>query len=420
MYKNHKRDFYFLWAGQSLNVLGDQILMVALPLFALSIPGVLESEAALLRFAFFLPFLLFSLFAGVIVDRLPLKRVMLVCDSIQASTFLLIVVLAWFKLLSLMLLLGLVFVSGCVLVFFQIAYSSYLPELFSNHNEIQNGNARLFFSESTARALGPLLAGPLIAFLGIMLTIFMNCLTFVISVLTLFAIRQKSESPRKLNQSNQPFFRDIKEGLLFILRHDKLEPVITCGGLYVLFLSMVTSCLVIYCDRVLNLSPMMIGIVVGSAAIGLPFGNLLAPKIAKKYGSSQTLVLGALISVSGIFGIPMSGALHSPIFLIITGIVHGVGEGLFGPTSLTLRQLETPKQLLGRINSVQRWLLWGMIAVGSLLASLLIYLWGISSALWIGGTGSMLCLIPLVRRGILQDILRQEKYKFSESEEVRT
>ncbi|WP_116964858.1 MFS transporter [Fastidiosibacter lacustris] len=272
-----------------------------------------------------------------------------------------------------------------------------------------------FFSESSARALGPLLAGPLIAFLGIMLTIFMNCLTFVISVLTLFAIRQKSEAPKRLNQSEQRLISDIKEGILFILRHNKLEPVITCGGLYVLFLSMVTSCLVIYCDRVLNLSPVMIGVVVGSVAIGLPIGNLLAPKMAKKYGSSQTLVLGAFISVSGIFGIPLSGAFHSPIFLIITGIVHGIGEGLFGPTSLTLRQLETPKQLLGRINSVQRCLLWGMIAVGSLLSSLVIYLWDISSALWLGGVGSILCLIPLLRRGILQDILKQEKAKFSEN-----
>ncbi len=415
MQKNYKRDFYFLWAGQSLNVLGDQILIVALPLFALSIPGVLESEAVLLRFAFFLPFLFLSLIAGALIDRLPLKRVMLVCDSIQASIFLLIVVLAWFKMLSLILLLGLVFISGCVLVFFQIAYSSYLPELFSSHNDIQNGNAKLFFSESSARALGPLLAGSLIALLGIMFTIFMNCLTFVISVLTLFAIRQKSEAPKRLNQSEQRLMSDIREGLLFIFRHNKLEPVITCGSVYVLFLSMVMSCLVIYCDRILNLSPVMIGIVVGSAAIGMSIGNLLAPKVVNRYGNSQTLILGAFISVSGIVGIPISGAFHSPAFLIIAGIVHGIGEGFFSPTALTLRQTETPKQLLGRINSVQRCLLWGMIAVGSLLSSLVIHLWDISSALWLGGVGSILCLIPLLRRGILQDILKQEKAKFSEN-----
>ncbi|WP_440994687.1 MFS transporter [Cysteiniphilum litorale] len=415
MQRNYKRDFYFLWAGQSLNILGDQILIVALPLFALSIPGVVESEAVLLRFAFFLPFLFLSLIAGALIDRLPVKQVMLICDSIQAAIFLIIVILAWFKILTLILLLSLVFLSGCVLVFFQIAYSSYLPELFSCHNAIQNGNAKLVFSESSARALGPLLAGALITLLGITLTIFMNCLTFIVSVLSLVAIRHKSEVPKSLNQSKQSLGKDIKEGLKFIFHHDKLEPVITCGSVYVLFLSIIMSCLVIYCDKVLHLSPLMIGVVVGSTAIGMSIGNLLAPKIVNKCGNSRTLIVGAFISVLGIVSIPVSGALYSPLFLTVAGAVHGIGEGLFNPTALTLRQVETPKHLLGRVNSVQRCLLWGMIAIGSLLSAIIIQLWGINIALWFGGIGSIFCLIPLLRRGIMQDILKQKHAKLGEN-----
>ncbi|MEV4068063.1 hypothetical protein AB0J22_48800, partial [Nonomuraea dietziae] len=86
-------------------------------------------------------------------------------------------------------------------------------------------------------------------------------------------------------------------------------------------------------------------------------------------------------------------------------VVHCVGEGAFSPTSITLRQTETPAELLGRVGSVQRFLLWGAIALGSLAAAGMTALAGLSASVWVGALGTVLCLPALLRRGIRAAVL---------------
>ncbi|MDI1482748.1 hypothetical protein [Polyangium sp. y55x31] len=87
--------------------------------------------------------------------------------------------------------------------------------------------------------------------------------------------------------------------------------------------------------------------------------------------------------------------------------VHGAGEGAFGPTSLPLRQTASPPHLLGRINAVQRLLLWGTVLLGSLIASLAIKFVGLRGAVWIGVLGTCLCLPVLLRRGIRDGLVQR-------------
>jgi MFS family permease len=185
-----------------------------------------------------------------------------------------------------------------------------------------------------------------------------------------------------------------------------LEPVVSCGTIYVLFVSMIDSCLVLYCGSVLHLRPVAIGFVVGAAALGFPLGNLASTRLVERLGVPRTLVLGATVSVAGLIAMPVAGSAGSAIGLVAGSVVHGLGEGTFGPTSLTLRQTATPPEMLGRVNSVQRFLLWGAIPIGSAIASVAISLYGLSGALWIGGVGAVLCLPPLLRRDILSAFRR--------------
>jgi MFS family permease len=179
-----------------------------------------------------------------------------------------------------------------------------------------------------------------------------------------------------------------------------LEPVLSCGTVYVLFQSMVMAILVLYCGQVLGLRPAAIGLVVGAAALGYPIGNLASGWLTDRLGAPRTLVLGAVVSVLGIALIPVAGTARLTPGLVAASVVHGVGEGAFGPTWSTLRQTATPSGLLGRVNSVERFLLWGAVPLGSLLASLSIRLTGLAGAMWIGALGTVLCLPPLLRRGV--------------------
>ncbi|MEV4015543.1 MFS transporter [Nonomuraea angiospora] len=402
-----RRDFGLLWAGQSLSLFGDQFMTLALPLLAVTVLGATPAQAALLPFALFLPFLPLGLPAGAIVDRLPRRTVMLVCDGVQVIAFGAIWVTAVTGVLSFPLLFALVLLSGCAVVFFQVAYTSYLPGLFPDPGELHTGNTRLALSESTAKAVGPMAAGPVIGLLGVAGALLANTVSFAASLVTLVAIRHREAPPAVTVRERGWVRRDVAAGLRFALGHPVLEPVITCGTVYVLFLSMVETSLVLYCRNVLGLSPQWIGIVVGAAAAGYPIGNLASAFLIRRLGSPRALMLAATVSVLGIVAMPVLGA-HGSLGaagLVIGSIVHCVGEGAFSPISLTLRQTQTPPELLGRVSAVQRFQLWGAVALGALLASGATALAGLESAVWIGALGTILCLPALLRRGIRTAVL---------------
>ncbi|WP_204358329.1 MFS transporter [Streptosporangium sp. 'caverna'] len=403
-----RRDFGLLWAGQSLSLFGDQFMTLALPLLAVTVLEVSPAQAALLPFALFAPFLPLGLPAGAIVDRLSRRMTMLVCNGAQVLTFGTIWALAATGRLTFPLLFCLVLLSGCAVVFFQVAYTSYLPSLYGDPDNLHRGNARLALSESFSKALGPMSAGPVIAALGLVGALAANAVSFAASVASLALIRHREPALEATQRERGWLRRDIATGLKFALGHPMLQPILLCGTTYVLFLSMVETSLVLYCRNVLGLPAQWIGVVIGAAAAGYPIGNLLSTRLMRRFGTPRTLIAAASVSVLGIVSMPALGSLGGAAGtagLVAGSIVHCVGEGAFNPTSLTLRQTQTPADLLGRVGSVQRFLLWGAIALGSLFTAGVTALAGLSTAVWIGALGTILCLPALLRRGIRTAVL---------------
>ncbi|WP_052681802.1 MFS transporter [Saccharothrix sp. ST-888] len=398
-----RRDFGLLWAGQSVSLFGDQFMTLALPLLAVTALGASPAQAALLKFALFLPFLLLGLQAGAIVDRLPRLATMIGANALQLVAFGAIWLLAALHSLSFVTLLILITLSGCAVVFFQVAYTSYLPNLYRHPKDLHRGNARLALSESTSQALGPMAAGPVIALLGVVLGIAADTVGFAVSVLTLLLIKHR-EPPRERTVRERGWMRkSVGEGLRFVIRHPVLQPIMTCGATYTFFLTMVMTSLVLYCRNELGLSPQWIGVVVGAAAAGYPIGNVISAKLGERIGYEKALAVSAAISVAGIVSMPALGSIGGVAGvcgLIFGSIFHCVGEGSYSPTSLTLRQLIAPPEMLARVGSVQRFLIWGMISLGSLAASIATALVGLTGAMWIGALGTVLCLPALLRKGM--------------------
>jgi len=220
----------------------------------------------------------------------------------------------------------------------------------------------------------------------------------------LLAIRPSARRAEPRKREPGWLVRDVREGMAFVFGDDRLEPVISCGVVYVCFLTMIESSLILYCRNVLALDATRIGLIVGVAGAGFPVGNLLSARLASRFGVARTLAVSAAVAVCGHVLTPVAGALGSVPTLVVAGVIHGVGEGVFGPTALTLRQTATPDALLGRVNAVQRFLVWGAGPLGSLFAMTCILVWGLSAALWIGGLGTVLCLPMLLRRGVLREI----------------
>ena len=168
----------------------------------------------------------------------------------------------------------LIFIGGITFVFFSVAYSSILPQLYSKEKDLHKGNSRLYLSQSTSQFLGPIIAGPLISFFGVIITVFINAFSFLVSVFCLSSIKLENEEKSKIKKEKGWLLKEMKEGLVFVIKHPQIEPVISCGLVYIFGLSIIESVLVLYCHDVLKLSTIMIGIVIGSSAIGLPLGNI--------------------------------------------------------------------------------------------------------------------------------------------------
>jgi MFS family permease len=229
-----------------------------------------------------------------------------------------------------------------------------------------------------------------------------NAASFALAAGSLLLISQR-DFPEQRATVRRSLWREVGAGLQFVWSHPVLQPVMLCGTSYMFFLSALEASLVLYCHDSLGLSASLTGVVVGAAAAGYPIGNIYSRKAVHRLGILRALVGTAALSVTGLIAMPVLGSLGGIVGaagLILGSVVHSAGEGAYGPTSLTLRQTVTPPELLKRISAVQRFMLWGAMAAGGLLASAIISCFSLSLAVWVGALGTAVCLPLLIRRDV--------------------
>jgi MFS family permease len=400
-----RRDFTLLWGGQTVSLVGDRVMALALPLLAVETLASSAGVATLLATSLYAPFLVLSLPAGAIVEGRTRRTTMIVANGIQFLLVSLIWLLAWTGGLTFPVLVLCVLLTGCCVVFFQVAYTAYLPTLLKDPDELHTGNARLALSESLSQGLGPLVGGALIGLVGVVAICALNALSFLVSVLTLSAVRHREPPIARQSRERGWMRRDIAAGLRFVRGHRALKPLMACSTIYSTTLGMIEASLVLYCLKVLHLTPTLIGVVVGASAAGYPIGNLISTRMRRRFGPYRALVFAAVTSVVGILMMPAFGSIGSTLGtcgLVGGSILHSIGEGTFNPMSLTVRQTESPTDMLTRIGSVQRFFVWGGLAVGSLLAAGCTSAFGLTTTMWTGALGTIACL-PALFRGRFRD-----------------
>jgi len=182
--KNNKYfNFYKLWLGQSISLLGTQFTVVALPLFALEVLETSEANAAMLRGIIFIPYLIFGLVAGALIDILHRKKVLLICSICQGVLFLSVFILTVTNIITFPLLVILMFLNGIFTTFYNIAIPSFLPEILPGKDNLKKGNAQLALSESLSIVIGPMLAGIVITLVGLTGLFTVDAITFFVCII---------------------------------------------------------------------------------------------------------------------------------------------------------------------------------------------------------------------------------------------
>ncbi len=386
-------DFLKLWSGETISLFGTQITALALPLTAALVLKVSPAEMGFLATVEFLPFLFLSLFAGVWVDRLTRRPILIIADigrgillgTIQAAFFL--------NVLSIELLYVVGLLTGVMTVFFDLAYMSYLPALIER-GQLVEGNGKLEISRSTAQISGPGLAGALVQLVSGPVAILLDAISYFVSALFIGLIKKPEVKEVRPFTHKKSIWREIGEGLGVVFGNPILRSIAACTGTNNFFSNILMVVFTLYMVNELRLEPAVIGLIFAISSIGSLVGAFGANRAALRFGLGWAIIGSSAISFIDLL-IPLTGP-GSPLtipFLIVALFLATLGSTVYNINQVSLRQAITPDRLQGRMNASMRFVVWGTIPVGSLIGGFLGQTFGLRATLLIGALGVSLSFL---------------------------
>jgi MFS family permease len=383
------RDFLKLWSAETISQVGSQVSLLALPLVAILVLDASAFQVAALTTVEFLPFVLFTLPAGVWVDRLPRRPILIAADFGRAGLLATIPLAYVAEVLTLSQLFGVAFLVGICTVFFDVAYQSYLPSLVER-DQIIEGNSKLVVSRSAAEIAGPGLGGILVQIFTAPYAVLVDALSFLGSGLFVLSISDRIEPHvAAAAAGDKPgLWLELKAGLRFVLGNPYLRAQAGCTSTSNFFFNVGFATILVYYVRVLDLSPGVIGVVFSIGGIGALVGATTTGRMTRRFGvGPMTLVAAGLMGPSMLLLAVAPVATPIP-FLIASGLLMGFFNVVYNINQVSFRQAICPERLQGRMNSVMRFIVWGTIPLGNLTGGALATWIGLRETIAIGAIGA--------------------------------
>ncbi len=385
------RDFLKLWSAETVSQFGTQVSLLAIPTVAILVLQAPPFEVALLGTIEFLPFLLFTLPAGVWVDRLRRRPILIVGDVGRAVSLASIPIAYELGVLSIWQLYVVAFANGILTVFFDVAYQSYLPSLVDRDNLVE-GNSKLEVSRSAAQILGPGVAGGLIGVVTAPLAIVADSLSFLGSAAFVTRIKRSERAPERHGgdgAAQTSMREEIADGLRYVLGHPYLRMIAGATGSSNLFSNIAFSLYLVYVYRNLGLDPATVGVIFGIGSIGTLLGALTANRIAERVGVGPAIVGAIALSFPGALLVPLAPQAFPHPFLVASAALTGFSALVYNINQVSFRQAITPERMQGRMNATMRFIVWGTIPIGQIIGGAIGSLPGdgVLVAMWVGAIG---------------------------------
>ncbi len=387
------RDFLRLWSAQTVSQFGTQITLLALPLAALLVLDASATEVAVLTALEWMPWLLISLPAGALIDRMRRRPVLILADVGRAAVLLSVPAAYFADVLTIWQLYAVGFLTGVLTVFFDVAYQSYLPSLVERR-QLGDGNSKLEISRSGAGLAGPGLAGVLVELVTAPVAILGDAISFLVSAALLGRIRREERFVKPANGTR--LRAEIVEGVRYVLGHPYLRPSMAFVAGSNFFGQILWTMFLVYAVRRLEWSPATIGLVLTLGNLGFLAGAVLAPRIGTRLGVGPTLVGSAVLGGWPLLLVPLAPAGYSIPAVVAAVAIASFGGVLYNVVAISLFQAITPDRLLGRMNASRRFVVWGVIPLGSLASGGLAAWIGLRPTLFVGAIGGALAFLPLL------------------------
>jgi MFS family permease len=372
-------DFAKLWTANTVSNLGDGVTLVAGPLLAASLTRDPLPVAAL-TFAQRLPWLLFSLLSGALVDRMDRRRVMVAADLFRAVVVGLLGAAVLLDAASIPLLCATLFLLGTAETLFDTAAVSILPAMVPTAS-LTKANGRLLGAQIVTNDLAAPPLGGLLFAAAAAVPFLLDAGSFVAAAVLVAAVPGRFRAARPLGAERASLPADIAEGVRWLAGHRLLRLLGVGIGLMNVTLFAATAIMVLYAQERLGLGPVGYGLLLACVAIGGIAASLVAGRVIGWLGPATTMRIGLLIEAST----------HLVLALTTSPVVAGAVLSLFGfhamiwnVVSVSLRQELIPGRLLGRVNSVYAVFSYGGSSLGALLGGLVAGRFGLTAPFWCG------------------------------------
>ncbi len=380
-------EFLKLWLGQTISEFGSRISRAGIPLIAVITLTATPNQMGLLTAAASVPVLLFGLFAGVWVDRLRRRPILIAMDLARMALLLTIPAAALTGHLSMELLYVVLAALSVLGLVFQNAYHAYLPSLVEREHVVE-ANSRLSTSESLAEIGGPAIAGVLIQTISAPIAIIFDAITFLVSAFSTSLIR-RPEPPPQPRAEGGSVWKEIGEGVRVIAGNPVLRAIAIGIALRSFFGNFFGVLYDLYGIRELGLTPGILGFTIAAGGIGALLGALLSSRIQKRFGLGKTLIGALLVSGLNNLLIPLAGGstTQAAAMLITAQIIGDCAMMIYGINAISLQQIVVPNHLLGRANASVGFLAEGIAPIGAIAAGLLATAFGSRTTLLIAVVG---------------------------------
>jgi len=375
--------FRRFWIGQTISVFGDNVTLLALPIVAALILHADAAQMGLLTAVGLLPHLLFSLPAGVWLDRVRnRRRLMILCDVGRAAAIGTIPVAFLLGRPSLELLFGIAFVVGTLSVVFDIAWNTLFVSVV-RREQFVDASALLNGSRSLASVAGPAISGILIQLFSAATALLADALSYLGSVLFL---RRITAPEPPIEHEPGTIRQQLTSGLAFIFGDSIMRPTLLAAGTLNLFNFCFQALFILYATTYLLVEPGLLGLALGAGAIGGVIGAITAARIARTLGTGRAFVVGLIVFPASVILIPLAGGL-SPmlilVFLFLSEFGQGIGVMILDINAGAMMQARTPDRIRGRAMGAFRFINMGIRPIGAILGGVLGATIGVRETLFI-------------------------------------
>ncbi len=356
----------------------EQVALAAAPIVAVLLLGAGAGATGALQTALTLPFVLFALPAGLLVDRLSRRWLMAGAEALRALALLgiLLAIAAGFLSLPILALLG--FAAVCGTVVYSVAAPALVPSLVSPE-ALPAANARIELARTVAFASGPALGGLLVGWIGAAPAFGVAAALSAIAAVLLAGL---FEPARPAVARRRHPWRDVKEGAAFVFRHPLLRPVFTTQFIFNVASFLTFAVFVPYAVRRLGLSAAGVGLVLAMYGVGMVSGALLATRVMRWLPFGSVIGLGPVAGLIAAAIMALTTVLPMPALAGLSFFLLGAGPILWVISTTTLRQSVTPPSLLGRVSAINI-MAYGARPLGAGLGALVGGVWGAEPCLYL-------------------------------------